>query len=142
MRNLNKFVALGLLLILYMGLYMVIKHGEPEGNIDSDENDSIVRAQMDRELEEFFYGGAREPERIDYKVVTFPSGDGWGYKVMEGKKVIIEQFHIPAINGTIAFATEEQAKLTGLLVTQKIMQGNFPPTITIEELDSLGVVFD
>lgn len=68
------------------------------------------------------------------------TGSGWGYQILRDGKLIIDQQQIPAIQGNQSFSTEEDAHKTGELALKKIKGQNFPPTISIQELDSLGVL--
>jgi len=46
---------------------------------------------------------------------------------------------MPAVQGTSGFKTEEYAIKTAELVISKIKHNIIPPTVTLSELDSLGV---
>ena len=77
-----------------------------------------------------------------YHTETFESDgiEGWGYRVMLNGELYINQPHIPAIQGKKGFSNPVFAKMTGDFVIQKILEGFSPPTLTVEELDSLGVL--
>jgi len=64
---------------------------------------------------------------------------GWGYNVLTNQKVYIKQEYIPGIPGKKGFKSAEDALLVGNLVVKKIT-ANQQPTITEEDLDSLGVL--
>lgn len=61
---------------------------------------------------------------------------GYGYEINGGMHIL--QKSIPAVNGNQLFQKEEDANKVAALVCSKI-QNNQLPTITIHELDSLGV---
>lgn len=64
---------------------------------------------------------------------------GWGYDLyLEGKRVIHQPI-IPARSGNNAFASEADARKTGDYAAQKFMNTGRFPSITPEELDSLGI---
>jgi Domain of unknown function (DUF4907) len=87
-----------------------------------------------------------EPEQITatketYRVISVENGPGsFGYQILKDGKMLINQATIPAIQGNQGFSSREKAQKTGEFVLQKIEKGFFPPTISPEELDSLGVL--
>lgn len=83
----------------------------------------------------------KEQEPKEYKVQTFKTNTGWGYKIFSSEKILINQENIPAVSGMISFKSENEAMVTANLAVEKIKMGLFPPTITIEELDSLNVSY-
>ena len=52
----------------------------------------------------------------------------------------INQEYIPAVQGNQCFSSQEDAQKVGDYVLDKIQKGAFPPTVSVEELDSLGVL--
>lgn len=65
---------------------------------------------------------------------------GWGYSIsIDGKKTI-NQSNVPGVEGKKGFKTKEQALKTADFVIYKIRHNFFPPTVTMKELDSLGVL--
>ncbi|VAW21476.1 hypothetical protein MNBD_BACTEROID01-609 [hydrothermal vent metagenome] len=72
------------------------------------------------------------------KLETFRSEDGWGYRIIKNGRTFINQSYIPAIPGNHAFLTEEDALRVGKLVLKKVKELEIP-SITVHELDSLGV---
>jgi hypothetical protein len=76
----------------------------------------------------------------EYKIITQKDVQlGWGYQILKKNKLIITQKQIPAIQGNFGFISEEESKLVANLVIQKMSNGEFPPSITIEELNRLGI---
>lgn len=77
----------------------------------------------------------------DLKVATFPvPTGGYGYEIFMNGNKIIYQPTIPGLPGNIGFATAEKAQKIGELVAYKIRNGQLPPSVSPEELDSLGVL--
>jgi hypothetical protein len=79
-----------------------------------------------------------------YRVMVFKNNgqdglNGYGYDIFRDDKIIIRQPHIPAIPGNHGFATPAEADKTGRLMMRKLMLGIMPPTVSVEELDSMGV---
>lgn len=75
------------------------------------------------------------------EVKTFKVQNGWGYDVYKNNKIYIHQTIIPAIEGQKNFVSQEQAKVIGNLVANKLQQGKGGglPQITLEEIDSLKI---
>jgi hypothetical protein len=74
-----------------------------------------------------------------YDVKTVQNSLGWGYEIWKDGALIINQTHIPAIQGLRAFVSQEQAQKAAGIIKNKLDQGVFPPTISIDELRSIGV---
>jgi hypothetical protein len=78
---------------------------------------------------------------ISYSTETFQTEEqGWGYNILKNGKQYIHQPHIPAVQGVKGFSSEEKAATTADYAIYKIHNGIIPPTISSEELDSLGVL--
>jgi hypothetical protein len=74
---------------------------------------------------------------IDGKEGTF----GYAIQVMlNGKTQKIRQPHKPGLPGVRGFDTKEQAQKVADFVVNKIKTKGFPPTVTPEELATLGVL--
>jgi hypothetical protein len=82
----------------------------------------------------------KSTEPVFEVITTEIPGSGWGYQILKDGKMIIDQQQIPAIQGNKRFSTEEDALKTGNLAMKKIKGQNFPPTISIQELDSLKIL--
>lgn len=67
-----------------------------------------------------------------------PAG-GFGYDLMSDGKSMIHQPHIPAVPGLKGFASKEDAGKAGNLMKMKIEKGIMPPTVSIDELDSMKI---
>jgi hypothetical protein len=76
-----------------------------------------------------------------FKVEALKGDSGWGYRISENNMPIIEQRSIPGIAGNKGFADEAAALKTGKLVETKMQMGIFPPSVSSQELDSLGVKY-
>lgn len=64
----------------------------------------------------------------------------FGYVIkMEGRNMI-QQPNIPGMPGNQGFKTKEQSEKVAKFVITKIKKNIMPPSVTIEELDSLGVL--
>jgi hypothetical protein len=83
---------------------------------------------------------------VEYELKTFESKDesgkiqGWGYDIYINGSRTIHQPTIPAVSGIHYFKTEEEALKVGEYATSKMRTSGSFPTLSIEELDSLGVI--
>lgn len=65
---------------------------------------------------------------------------GWGYDIMIDGKIYIHQPNVPAVMGNNGFSSEELARAAGEYIVSKIRKNILPPSVTPEELDSLGLL--
>lgn len=80
-------------------------------------------------------------EDYSYKI-TYTDEVGWGYQIFQGSKMIVDQKHIPAIQGLLGFKSKNEAESVAQHVLNKLNKGLFPPTVSKEELDSIGIQID
>lgn len=66
---------------------------------------------------------------------------GYGYDILNDGKIMVHQPHIPAVNGMKGFSSKEEAEKAGSLMLTKIQNGIMPPTLSIEELDSMKIKY-
>jgi hypothetical protein len=64
----------------------------------------------------------------------------WGYQLFKDGQLMINQQNIPAIQGNKGFSSKNDAEKIATYILEKVKKGEFPPTISVEELDSLGVL--
>jgi hypothetical protein len=88
---------------------------------------------------------ASAPRENPYKdavieVKPFKDSLGWGYDIFINKSQYVHQPHIPAVPGNRGFISEALAKKAGEFVAYKIRNNIMPPSVTPQELDSLGVL--
>lgn len=65
---------------------------------------------------------------------------GWCYQVFRGTKIILDQKHIPAVQGVKGFETKEKAEIAVNFIMERVITGNERPSVTPEELDSIGAI--
>ncbi len=76
-----------------------------------------------------------------YTVQTnFSPETGWGYDILENNVVKIHQPHIPVVQGIRGFKTSDDAIKVGKKVIEKLDKGIMPPSLSLEEMQSLGVL--
>ncbi len=74
------------------------------------------------------------------ETAVFQVENGWGYDVFVDSKRFIHQPYIPVIQGNIPFDNEADAKKVAEFVAKKIRMNINPPAVTLQALDSLGVI--
>ncbi|HTI94446.1 MAG TPA: DUF4907 domain-containing protein [Puia sp.] len=77
-----------------------------------------------------------------YEVRVYATqGSGYGYAVYRHGRKMIDQPHIPVVQCLQAFATEMDARRVAGLVKRKLEENSFLPTVSLQELDSLGITY-
>jgi hypothetical protein len=76
--------------------------------------------------------------KINCRVIRV--GNGWGYELFSGEKVMVHQEIIPAIQGEFPFVSRRDARKTGKLALYKMANCRLP-VITQHDLDSMKIVF-
>ena len=97
------------------------------------------KEQLFREHDSSEYRHENPNQDIHLAYKVFQLETGWGYDIYVNDKRKLYQPHIPAINDLKGFQTKEEAEKVALLAIHKIKKASFPPAVTKEELDSLGV---
>lgn len=73
--------------------------------------------------------------------ITNSEHGGFGFEILQGTSTLIIQPHIPAVQGMKGFDTKEQAAIIGNYMIYKINNGIMPPSISIQDLDSLEILY-
>ncbi len=109
-------------------LLFIVSACNTEGNqtIQSDPDDSLENNVVNANV-------------VSYKLI-FKEDIGWGYQIFRGTKMIINQEHIPAVQGINGFKTEADARKVAEEVQKMVEAGNDRPILSVEFLDSLGVI--
>ena len=76
---------------------------------------------------------------LTYKIIDAPDHT-YGYDVCGDGRLMIHQTSIPSLPGSEGFRKKEDARKIALLVIEKIMKGEMPPTISIDEMKKLKVI--
>jgi hypothetical protein len=74
--------------------------------------------------------------KYQFSVKVIKNEQGWGYDILQGKRLIIHQPYMPGISGQVAFENKNSARKTGQLVVKKI-KNKKPPAVNIDELNSI-----
>ena len=75
---------------------------------------------------------------ITHRIIDAPNGT-YGYEILTDGKLFVRQTSIPGRPGVEGCRTRQQAENLAELVADKIRSGSVPPTVSAEELKSLGL---
>jgi hypothetical protein len=79
--------------------------------------------------------------KADITIKIIPSlNKTFGYDIFMNGHPIVHQPHIPALPGNKGFTTKERAQKVAEFVVKKIRKNNMPPTVTIDDLNKMGVL--
>lgn len=73
---------------------------------------------------------------LNSNVITLSKG--YGYQILNGDKVLIQQEIIPAIAGQQSFKTAKDAEFVANLVLTKLSKGD-SPVLNIQDIDRLAL---
>jgi hypothetical protein len=77
----------------------------------------------------------------DLSIKITPSANNtFGYDILISGKPLVHQPHIPGLPGNEGFTTKERAKKVAEFVVSKIRRNEMPPTVTVADLDGMGVL--
>lgn len=129
------FLLIGLLLSCSNDVQM------DEGSEDSGPSTATVKENTVEQSESSSYGIQSKENNTAFSArIIFTDSLGWGYQIFDGNTMLINQIHIPSIQGNRGFKSREAAQLTANFILYKLSNGVFPPTVDEKELDSLGVL--
>ncbi len=140
----RNFIFASLLLAIAVNFAIIGCHrkGENESNVHLDSVQSQVVAKGDSHS--IAPDTAKNPYADAVVEIKTYSNDtnlkGFGYDIYLNQKLYVHQPHVPAVAGSKGFSTPENAKRTGEFVAYKIRNNIMPPSVSPEELDSLGVL--
>lgn len=76
---------------------------------------------------------------ISVKIV--PSANKtFGYDILLYGRPLVHQPNIPGLPGNEGFATKQMAQKVAEFVVKKIRKNEMPPTVTIDDLNNMGVL--
>ena len=76
---------------------------------------------------------------ITIKII--PSANNtFGYDILLYGRPLVHQPSIPGLPGNEGFTTKERAQTVAEFVVKKIRNNEMPPTVTIEDLNNMGVL--
>ncbi len=79
--------------------------------------------------------------KADITIKIIPSANNtFGYNILLYKRLLVRQPNIPGLPGNEGFTTKERAQTVAEFVVKKIRNNQMPPTVTMEDLNTLGVL--
>ena len=79
--------------------------------------------------------------KADITTRIIPSvNNTFGYDILIDGKTLVHQPSIPGLPGNEGFTTKEAAQIVADYVVKKIRNNEMPPTVTMEDLRTLGVL--
>ena len=76
---------------------------------------------------------------ITIKIIP-AANNTFGYDILLYGKLLVHQPNIPGLPGNEGFSTMERVKTVAVFVVKKIRNNEVPPTVTIEDLNNMGVL--
>ena len=64
----------------------------------------------------------------------------FGYDILLYGRPLVHQSNIPGLPGNEGFTTRERAQTVAEFVVKRIRNNEMPPTVTIEDLNNMGVL--
>ena len=77
-------------------------------------------------------------KKLTARIIEAPNGT-FGYEVLSDGKLFVRQTNVPGRPGNNGCPKREQAEKLSALVIEKIQRGEMPPTMTQDELKTLGL---
>ncbi len=77
--------------------------------------------------------------KLTYTIISCEKNT-WGYDIYKNGRLFIHQPAIPAIPGNKGFTTIAAAEKTASKVMEKIRKGDNPPSVSIKEMQQMGVL--
>ena len=127
MRNNKSKISLFLAVLLML----FIMAGVPGTSISAEESAGKQEAKKQKNP----YANAE----ISTKII--PSAKKtFGYDILLYGRPLVHQPNIPGLPGNEGFTTRERAQTVTEFVVKKIRKNEMPPTVTIKDLNSMGVL--
>lgn len=82
---------------------------------------------------------SEKSNKIETRIFRNNESNSFGYDIIVEGRVYVHQPNIPARAGNNGFVSEVQAEKVAQLVLNKIKMNILPPTVSVDELDSLDI---
>jgi hypothetical protein len=84
------------------------------------------------------HGNIDSNAKVTYQIIN-STGNSFGYEIFIDKKRFIHQTVVPATSGNKGFKSKRDAQKVAELVSRKIIHGEMPPAISLEEIHKLNL---
>jgi hypothetical protein len=79
--------------------------------------------------------------KAEITITIIPSSNNtFGYDILLYGKPFVHQPNIPGLPGNEGFTTKKKAQTVAEFVVKKIKNNEIPPTVAVEDLNSMGVL--
>ena len=129
MRNNKNFIFLAVLFIVFIFI------GFPETSISADKAAGKKEIKQEAKQQKNPYANAE----ITTKIIS-SANNTFGYDILLYGKPLVHQPNIPGLPGNDGFTTKERAQKVAEFVVKKIRKNDMPPTVTIDDLNNMGVL--
>ena len=123
-------VCLSVFLLPTLMFMLLIFAGLPETATSADE-----AAGKEATEQKNHYANAE----ITIRIIS-STNNTFGYDIFVSGRPLVHQPNIPGLPGNEGFTTKERVQTVAGFVVKKIRNNEMPPTVTIEELNSMGVL--
>lgn len=86
-----------------------------------------------------FKESSEEKDKTQFRTEVIKVGNGYGYQIFYGDRLLIQQECIPVLRGNVPFQRPEDATSVAGLVVEKIMEKQ-SPELSLEDIKALDVV--
>lgn len=77
----------------------------------------------------------------EIKIKIIPSANNtFGYDILIYDRPLVHQPNIPGLPGVEGFTTKKRAQTVAEFVVKKIKSNEMPPTVTLDDLNTMGVL--
>jgi hypothetical protein len=131
-----------LIILLLCGILLVLGYNSivlTRLSSTSGEKEGFQPEQQTKEIQTKTEVNPYANANLQTEVIANKDGT-FGYRILLNRSPIIAQPNIPGLPGNAGFTDSVKAQKTANLILHKIRNNIMPPSVTVEELDSLGVL--
>ena len=129
----TPFIFITVFLLMFIASFL------PGTSICADQSSDAQKVKKETKQEVSAKANPYADAEITIKII--PSiHNTFGYDILLHGKPLVHQPHIPGLPGNDGFTTKERAKTVAEFVVKKIRKNEMPPTVTVEDLNSMKVL--